>query len=65
MAALLSGRILESPAGLSYLPHHEMGLLEVRTGEGMDEEADRKVTQRREDAVAHSTLLPCYHPLIL
>ena len=65
MAALPPGCILKSLAGLSCLPHHEVGLLEVQTGAGMDEEADRKVSQGREDALAHSTLLPGHHPLVL
>ena len=65
MAALPPGCILKSPAGLSCLPRHAVGLLEVQTGAGMDEEADRKVSQGREDALAHSTLLPGHHPLVL
>ena len=65
MAALPPGCILKSLAGLSCLPHHAVGLLEVQTGAGMDEEADRKVSQGREDALAHSTLLPGHHSLVL
>ena len=65
MAALPFGYILKSLAGISSLPHHEVGLLKVQTGAGMDEEADRKVSQGREDALAHSSLLPGYHSLLL
>ena len=65
MAALPPGCILKSLAGLSCRPHHAVGLLKVRTGAGMDEEAERKVAQGREDALAHSTLLPGHHPLVL
>ena len=65
MAALPPGCILKSVAGLSCLPHHEVGLLEVQTGSGMDEEAERKVSQGRGDAFAHSTLLPGHHPLVM
>ena len=65
MAALPFGCILKYLDGLSCLPHHEVGLLKVQTGAGMDEEADRKVSQGREDALAHSTLLPGHHPLVL
>ena len=57
-AALPPGCILKSLAGLSCLPLHAVGLLKVPTGAGMDEEADRKATQRRDDALAHFTLLP-------
>ena len=59
------GYILKYLDGLSCLPHHEVELLEVQTGAGMDEEADRKVVQGREDALAHSTLLPGHHSFVL
>ena len=65
MAVLPSGCILKSPAGLSCCPHHEVGLLEVQTGAGMDEEAKREAAQGREDALAHSSVLPGHHPLVL
>ena len=58
MAALFSGCILVYFADLSSRPHLEVGLHKVQTGAGMDEEADRKATQRRDDALAHFTLLP-------
>ena len=65
MSLLPSGWILMSLPGISCLPHHEVGLLKVQTGAGMDEEADRKVSQGREDALAHSSLLPGHHSLVL
>ena len=65
MAALPADYIVKSLAGLSCLPHHEVGLLEVQASAGMDEETERKVTQGREDALAHFTLLPGHHPLHL
>ena len=65
MAALPFGYVLKSLAGLSCCPHHQVGLLEVQTDAGMDEETDRKVAQGREDALAHFALLPGHHSLIL
>ena len=44
MDVLPLGHILKYLAGLSCIPHHEDGLLEVQTGAGMDKEADKKVT---------------------
>ena len=52
MAALPPGCILKSLAGLSRRPHHEVDLLKVRTGAGMDEEADREAAHGGEDALA-------------
>ena len=65
MADLPFGCILKPLAGLYCRPHHEVGLLEVQTGAGMDEEADREAAQGGEDALAHSTLLPGHHSLLL
>ena len=65
MVVLPIGGILQSLGGLPYLPCHQLGLLKVEESAGMDEEADRKATQRREDAVTHSTILPGHHPLIM
>ena len=65
MAALPSGYIFKSLAGLSCCPHHQVGLLEVQTGAGMDEESDRKVAQGRKDALAHFALLPGHHSILL
>ena len=65
MAALPLSCILKLPAGLSRPPRHKVVLLEVKGGAGMDKESDRKATQRREDAVTHSTILPGHHPIFL
>ena len=65
MAALFCGCIHKSLADLSSLPHLEVGLRKVQTGARMDEDADRKATQRKDDALAHSTLLPGHNSLIL
>ena len=65
MVVLPIGGILKPFAGLSCLPCHQLGLLKVEESTGMDEEADRKATQRREDAVTHSTILPGHHPIFL
>ena len=65
MAALPPYHILKPLAGLSCLPHPEGGLLDVQTGPGMGEKAERKAAQGREDALAHSSLLPGYHSLVL
>ena len=62
---LPSGCILKPLAGLSCVPHHAVGLLKVQTGAGMDEKADREAVQGREDAFAHSTLLPGHHSLVV
>ena len=64
-AALSFGSFLKSPAGLSCLPHHQVGLREVQPGSRMDKETDRKATKRREDALAHSSVLPGHHSLNL
>ena len=65
MVVLPIGGILKPFAGLSCLPCHQLGLLKVEESAGMDEEADRKATQRREDAVTHSPILPGHHPIFL
>ena len=65
MAFLPFDCILKSLADLFFCPLHKIGLLAVRTGAGMDEEADRKVTKQREDAQANTTILPGSHSLIL
>ena len=65
MAALPLSCILKFPAGLSRPPRHEVVLLEVKAGAGMDKESDRKSTQRGEDALAHTSILPGHHSVIL
>ena len=65
MVVLPIGGILKPFAGLSCLPCHQLGLLKVEESAGVDEEADRKATKRRENAFAHFTLLPGHHPIFL
>ena len=46
--------LLKSFIGLSCLPRHQVGLLKIQTGAGMDEEADR---QSQKNLVSVAALL--------
>ena len=65
LAGLPFGHILKPLACLSCLPHPEAQLQKVQTVARMEGEANRKASERRQDALTHSALLPCYHSILL
>ena len=59
------GCILKPPTCVYRLPRPEVHLLKVQAGARMDKEAYRKASQGGEDALAHSSILPCHHKIFL
>ena len=65
LAILPIGCILKPPPCVSRLPRPEVHLLKVKAGARMDKEDCRKASQGGEDALAHSSILPCHHKILL